>query len=393
MIVDGNRALAYVTTVDDIIPLEGYDRVEYAAIKGWRCVVGKGMKKGDKAIYFEVDSLLPNTDTRFAFLEKRKYRIKTQKMCGVLSQGLLMPLSDFPELGDIPVDTDVTEKLGVKYYVPEDNVRKAKIDPNAKYKAMASRRAKLFKHQPFRWLMRRGWGRKLLYALFGNKKAPSSGFPTKFPFVKKTDEERVENMPWILENKDPWIETCKIDGTSSTYILERVRHKFRKDTFEYYVCSRNVRLFSPDDKTYHESNVYWDMEKKYGIREILQEILNGNPNWDYVCLQGETAGVGCQGNPHNLPDTRFYGFNFIDSEHGRWNTIDAAEFMAKFEIPWVPITNTNYILPDTMEEFKAHADGRCDAPESSGLREGFVYRSLDGQTSFKNVSNKYLMSK
>ena len=126
MLINSERALAYVVTIDEIRPLEGYDRVEYARTNGWWVVISKndGLKVGDKCVYFEIDSKVPQDDERFKFLEKRNYKIKTQKMCKVYSQGLLMPLRLFPELGDADINTDVTEKLGVKYSVAEDNQRK-----------------------------------------------------------------------------------------------------------------------------------------------------------------------------------------------------------------------------------------------------------------------------
>ena len=92
----GERELAYVVTIDGIEPIEGYDRVEMAIVGGWHIIVQKGQfKVGDPAIYFEIDSLVPSDRECFAFLEKRKYRIKTLKMCGVISQGLLMHANDF----------------------------------------------------------------------------------------------------------------------------------------------------------------------------------------------------------------------------------------------------------------------------------------------------------
>lgn len=102
MIIGNKRALAYVVTIDEIKPIEGYDRVEYARTNGWWCIISKAdnLQVGDKCVYFEVDSKVNADDERFAFLEKRHYKIKTQKMCKVLSQGLLMPLRLFPELGD-----------------------------------------------------------------------------------------------------------------------------------------------------------------------------------------------------------------------------------------------------------------------------------------------------
>ena len=402
MLVDGQRALAYIVAVDDVKPIEGYDRVEQAVVGGWHCIVGKGMKAGDKAVYFEIDSLVPAEDERFAFMEKRKYRVKTQKMCGTLSQGLLMPLTDFPELIDMNVGEDVTEKLGIKYYEPEDNERKARtVDPNAKYKSMAARHQKFFKTKIARWLMRRQWGKKLLFALFGKKKDKPLGFPTKFAYVHKTDEDRCENMPWILEDKELWIKTTKIDGTSATYILERLPEPslWQKLTgkadskYEYYVCSRNIRQLDENQPCYHEENVYWKANDKFKIREALEDLMDTNKDLQYICLQGEIAGPNVQGNPHKFDDLRFFGFNLIDSKHGRWNSVEASRIVSYYKIPWVPIVQQNYVLPDTMEELKAQADGPCEAEGASGLREGYVYRSIDGQRSFKNVSNKYLLKK
>ena len=140
MVSDGKRALAYIVTIDEIRPIANYDRVVHARTNGWWCVVRKDeFNVGDRAIYFEIDSKVPETDERFAFLESKHYKIKTQKMCKVLSQGLLMPANLFPEVNDLDIGADVTDLLGVKYYVPEDNARKAaKPDPKAKYKSMAA---------------------------------------------------------------------------------------------------------------------------------------------------------------------------------------------------------------------------------------------------------------
>lgn len=80
------RALAYIAEIDEIKAIPNYDRVEYARIKGWWVIVKKGeFNVGDKAVYFEVDSKVPSTDERFAFLESKHYKIKTQKMCKVYS--------------------------------------------------------------------------------------------------------------------------------------------------------------------------------------------------------------------------------------------------------------------------------------------------------------------
>lgn len=387
MLVNGERALAYVVTVDEIQPLEGYDRVVYARTNGWWCIVGKDeLHVGDKAVYFEVDSKVPADDKRFEFLEKRNYKIKTQKMCKVYSQGLMMPLSAFPELGDAPVGTDVTKKLRIIYADPEDNERKGNGDPNAKYKSMAARHQKLFKSKPVRWLMRRKWGKKLMFVFFGRKKDRPKGFPS---FVAKTDEERVENQPWRVGDGKTYIATEKLDGTSCTYALKRLPKKaFSKQEYEFYVCSRNIRQKDEDQKCYHDHNIYWDLAFKYNIEDHLKQFLLERPDCTWACIQGEGVG-SVQGNPLKLKEDDLYVFNFITDVDGRWNSYDGKLLIEKFGMKWVPILG-EVTMPDTMEELKETADGKSVVNPAVD-REGLVYRGLDGQDSFKNVSRKYLL--
>ena len=223
---NNERELCYVVIVDDVTPIKGYDRVELAHVGGWTIVVGKGeFEVGDPAIYFEIDSKLPEIEpfTNMDFLAKKHYKIKTQKMCKSISQGLLMSAANFgweiqiEPLGGVrtPVIIDnngkphypndesrfLTAALGVTYAEASDNRRKAA--PADKYKKMAQRNGKLFSHQPFRWLMKRTWGKKLLFIFFG-KKRDKRGWPE---WVQKTDEERIQNMPWILEDKNEWVGT------------------------------------------------------------------------------------------------------------------------------------------------------------------------------------------
>ena len=386
---NSKRALAHIEVISSIDPIEGADRIEVATVLGWKVVIAKAdhFKVNDKVVYIEVDSLVPADNPVFSFLADRKYRVKTIKLKGQYSQGLIMPIAAF-SLKNTEIGTDVTDELGIKYYVALDELRK-NGDPDAKYKSMSARHMRLSKTKWWRWLCRRAWGKKLLFVFFGKKKDKPLSFPTKFPYIHKTDEERVENMPWVLQDKEPWVRTCKIDGTSATYILER--KKFGK--FEFYVTSRNVRQKTLDQKNYHdiETNVYWDMAFRYNIKAFLQNYLDLHRDCWYACLQGEIAGPAIQGNPHKLKKVTFFGFNFIDSNVGRWPTQKAANLWTNYGGKWVPIIDYNYILPDTMEEMKLSADGPCDIPDSSGLREGFVYRSKDGQKSFKNVSRKYLL--
>ena len=402
---NNTRRLCYLVKVDDIKPIEGRDRVECAVVGGWTVMVRKGIfKPGDLGIYFEIDSQTP-AKTPFEFLETKHYKIKTQKYktpSGQFwSQGLLMHPDDFG--WESYIDGDGTQyvhfdgqshsmnddsrfldkELGVTYAVAEDNVRKANsVD---KYKAMAQRYGKLFAHWPFRQLMRHNWGKKLLFIFFGKKKDTKRAWPS---WVVKTDEERVQNEPWVLQVKSPWIVSEKIDGTSTTFTMRRKPHRKRK--YDYYVCSRNVVFDKPDKPCFYNSNVYFEMSEKYHIENVLKDILDKNPQYEWVTLQGETYGDKIQQRDYSLANNehKLACFNFITSTEGRWNSCKAANLMAEYNIPWVPIIKADYILPDTIDELMDYSTGISVIDGKP--REGYVFRSQDGTQSFKCVSNSYL---
>lgn len=382
------RELAYVVKVDEIRPIEGADRVEIAVVNGWHIMVRKDQfKPGDLAVYFEIDSKVPAKEP-FMFLEGKHFKVKTQKYFKgtVISQGLLMGFEDFGwdkdahKLGDF-----LTKELEVTYSVEEDNIRKApSVD---KYKRMAQRNGKLFAHQPFRWLMRRTWGKKLLFVFFGKKGDKKATWPA---WVSKTDEERVQNMPWILEDKSHWIATEKIDGTSTTFtMIRRKTHFLKKEKFDFYVCSRNVVFDKPDKACFYDTNVYTEMAEKYQIEKTLKQILMNRPDLEWVTLQGETYGDGIQKRDYSTKEHCFMGFNFITSAEGRWNSVMAEKAMAEFGIPWVPIVDKEFVLPDTVDELLDIATG--ESVLDGGMREGLVFRSQDGIKSFKAVSNEFLL--
>lgn len=402
----GERELAYIVKIDSIEPIPGRDRVECAKVSGWTIMTRLGQfKPGDLGIYFEIDSQVPAKEP-FLFLEPKKYKIKIQKYKTpngqFWSQGLLMAPADFGwkqvenEDGHGPFIIDnntghcmmvddesrfLTKELGVTYAEEEDNSRKAASAD--KYKKMAGRHPNLFKKPWARWMMKREWGRKVMFFFFGKKKDKKNGWPE---WVIKTDEERIECIPYRLTNKDPWIATEKVDGSSSTFTMKR--GKWGKNDF--YVCSRNVVFDKPDKKCFYPTNIYIEMAQKYDIENVLASILADNPDLEWVTLQGETYGAGIQKRDYGLTEHRFMGFNFITSKEGRWNSVRAAKFMENYNIPWVPILDENYILPDTIEELRAfsHSEGsRIDGE----IKEGIVFRSQDGSMSFKCVDPDFLM--
>ena len=396
------RELAYVVAIDEIRPIPNYDRVEHARVGGWWVIVKKDQfKVGDPAIYIEVDSRVPEEEP-FMFLAAKHFKVKTQKMCKVLSQGLLMHPNDFGwEIGKadgsytgfIIIDTNrniwevgdfLTEKLGITYAEAEDNKRKANSED--KYKKMAQRRPNIFKKPWARWMMKREWGRRVMFFFFGKKKDKKGGWPA---WVVKTDEERCQNMPWLFPGnpETEWIATEKIDGTSTTFTL---RGKGRKE--EFYICSRNVVFDRPDKGCYYETNVYTEMAEKYGIYAILK-ALKERFELDFITLQGETYGEGIQKRDYGLKEHRFMAFNLIygypDGRVIRLNPIEMTEILTKYEVPCVPIINEHFIIPESCDILLKIAEGASKV--DGGMREGLVFRSADGVNSFKAVSNPFLL--
>lgn len=383
MIINDKRALAYIQHVTNIRPIDGADNIEQCNVLGWNLICKKGeFHEGDPCVYIEIDSKVPERE-EFEFLRAKGFKVKTMKLgkFNCISQGLAMPQSAFKELAGLSDGTDVTDILGIKYSVQEDNARKGNGDPNAKYKSMAARHQKIFKKKWARWMMRRSWGRKVMFFFFGKKKDNPRGFPT---FVSKTDEERVENQPWRIGDGKTYLATEKLDGTSCTYALERKG----RNKFEFYVCSRNVRQQDEKQECYHDHNIYWDLAFKYNIEQHLKDFLNQFPQLKWVCIQGEGVG-SVQGNPLKLTEDDLYVFNFKESQTGRWSSMAGAGQVREWGMKWVPILG-EVQMPDTMEELKVLATGKSKVnPEV--MREGIVYRSLDGSDSFKNVSREYLL--
>lgn len=403
---DNERELAYVVAIDDIKPIPGKDRVECAVVGGWTIMVRKDQfKPGDLGIYFEIDSKVPQVEP-FLFLEKKHFAIKTQKYKAgdghFWSQGLLMSAEDFcgetytgedgvqyihiNEWGDIHDKSFkegefLTKLLGVTYAIANDNRRKRAT--RDKYKEMARRQGKRFSKQPYKWLMNRLWGKKLLFVFFG-KKRDKNRWPE---WVVKTDEERIQNMPWILEDKEMWIVTEKIDGTSTTFTMKRKRF----GCYDFYVCSRNVMFDCPNIPCYYDANVYLEMAKMYDIENKMKSLMeNECSDCEWITIQGETYGEGIQKRDYSCDGHLFAAFNFITSKDGRYNSLDMQDILqTKHGIPCVPIMRTDYILPDTIEKVIEFATG--DSVLDAKPREGFVFRSLDGERSFKAVSNEYLM--
>jgi len=333
------RKLASIQRISDIQPIEGADLIVCASVLGWKLVVKKGeFNVGDLCVYCEVDSLLPASNENFAFLEKAKYRIKTVKLRGQISQGICFPMSILPEAGVYCTGDDVTDILGiVKYELP----------------------------------LSRG-------ALSGDTKGSFPGY------LIQTDETRIQSVPELLEELSgvECRSTLKVDGTSATFSLRNG---------EYDVCSRGRSL--KDNGT----SIYWRMSRKYDIFEALthsgenlaiQAEIAGF--WDPQCR------MRIQANRLGLKETEIFVFDVFDIDNYRYYTPDElVRFCDYYRLPMAPVLG-DFVLDHSVDELLEMSKGEYPG---GGPREGIVIRPLDGRhseilqsrASFKVINNEFLL--
>lgn len=406
----GERELAYVSEITDMKEIPGYDRICLYYVNGWTVVSSKGdYKIGDKCVFIEPDALCPYTET-FKFLDEHidahtgrktadRHKIKVQKFCkgAAISAGLIITFAEAGITKDLPIGTFLTTDLGITYWEPEDNTRKANV---SKYTSMQARHKKFFKTKFGKWLMKYEWGRKLCFFFLGKKKDKKTDWPN---WVVKTDEERVQNcFKQVKELDTKWIRTEKIDGTSTTFTMKQAKPKKR----QMLVCSRNVVYNAPEKEArnyYKDSdgNVYLEMAAKYHMNDVLNAILDKHSEFEFITIQGETYGGTIQKRNYG-PEHRLAVFNVIYKENGkapvRLNPNEMIKFLQDYPyeadkcLPTVPVLDsldTPYTLPETCDDMLAAAGDKSVI--DGGMREGIVLRSLDGVHSFKAVDNEFLV--
>ena len=333
------RKLATIRVISDIRPIEGADMIELATVGGWNIVVAKnvGHKVGDHVVYCEIDSFLPIKE-EFEFLRKSSYkkmgdqegfRLKTIKLRGQVSQGLILPMSVFGDFSWTAYEgLDVTNRLGIVKYEPP-----------------------------------------IPAELSGKVKG---GFPS---FLRKTDEERVQNLikeyeEYKLTSEHQFYMTEKLDGSSATFYMNEG---------EFGVCSRNLELLETEGNTFWKVARELDLENKFKIK--------GN-----ICLQGELIGEGIQGNPYKIKGQTVHFFNGFDIDTQTRMTInDFLILLDELELVSVPILDVAFLLPETVEGMVKLAEDKSRLNKLTE-REGVVIRSLDNTISFKAISNKFLLS-
>ena len=335
--------MATIRKIDALRPIPGADAIECAIVGGWTCVVKKGeYVAGDLAVYCEIDSWIPYEVAPFlskgnfphVYNEVKGERLRTVKLRGQLSQGLLLPLKELygllQGLNNHFEGQDVSENLGiVKYEAP------------------------------------------IPASLAGEVKGM---FPSRIP---KTDQERIQNLSVELEEwkavKLTWEVTEKLDGSSMTvYMIDG----------EVGVCSRNLDLKPNTD------NSLWATAYRNEIDvKLIQSLSN-------LAIQGELVGNGIQGNMYKMRDQEFYVYDIYDIDAGRYFTpAERVAYCKAWDIKHVPVFKSNFMLTtETVADLLQMAEGKSVMGTIAGPeREGLVYKCNERQVSFKTVSNKFLL--
>lgn len=347
------RKLATIQRIKEISPIEGADAIEVATINGWKVVVAKnvGHKVNDLVVYCEIDSFLPIRD-EFEFLRKSSYkkmsdgtegfRLKTIKLRGQISQGLILPSTIFcpPEMNE--VDKEIFKET---FNLGEENIGND-----------VTSLLNIIKYEP-----------PIPAGLSGKVKGL---FPS---FIQKTDEERIQNLLEEYEEykKYSFYVTEKLDGSSATFYIKYGN---------FGVCSRNLDLLES------EENTFWRVAKNLDIQNKLFK-LNKN-----ICIQGELIGEGIQGNPYKIKGHTvkfFTGFN-IDSGT-RIQFKDFIDLLKELSLDSVPIISDNFKLPENFEELLKYSENKSVLNDMTE-REGIVIRSMDSKISFKVISNQFLLN-
>ena len=342
------RKLASIQRVWQIEPIEGADRIELAHVLGWQCVVNKGQfQPMDVGVYFEIDSFLPIRE-KFEFMRSSCYkktdimgegfRLRTMRFRGQISQGLLLPVSQFPEIpADAAVGDDVSELLGVRKWEIEE---------------------------------RATTGGTVIGTL-----------PYDIPH---TDETRVQENPELIEafsNLEYYIST-KMDGSS---------HSIGIDENGFHVTGHNYEY--KDDG----SSSFYELVKARGYKEKMEAFMQEN-GISTLTIQGELCAPGIQRNPLRLTKPEWYVFT-VRENGKRVGLQRMLQICTALGMETVPIEEIGMDLPakyPTVEALLARADGEYP---KGGRKEGIVVRPtepvfcplISASLSMKIVSNKYLL--
>lgn len=377
--MDMERQLVTIRVVAEIRPILNADNIELAIVDGWQCVVKKGeFKVGDRGIYFEIDSFIPVGNPAFEFLRKdaREWkgklgiRIRTIKLRGQISQGLLLSKSSVPS--PLPLKKgeyldNLAKHFGVVKWEREEPVQEVRYDSWFD-SVIRFFTPKKYRPAVFAFIYTKFFKRKGVRGL--------SSFPS---FIPKTDQERIQNViNKKLDCIDEYRVTVKMNGSSMTVYVNN-------GVFGH--CSKNVKLGVEDGSRFSE------IVKRYDMNILLPRIIGKDGR--NLAIQGELCGPGIQGNYEGLETMEFFVFDIwdIDKQH-YLPPYDKDSILEALKSNGLELKKVPHIATVHINSFKSINDYLTFAEGPSLIvkkREGVVFQRLDGGDSFKVVSNSYLL--
>lgn len=350
---NGVRQLVTIRTIDKLTKHPNADRLQIATIGLWEMITAATLTVGSEVLFFEIDSMLPLSDSRFAFLKGRNEktqngksysRLRTMRLRGELSQGLIIPVDEF--------------KKEVSQFLQPDN----ELD--------LQEILGVIKYEPPAWISR------------GKGSNPEIG--NVFPdFIPKTDQARIQNIVRQYQDAQVSQETFeasyKLHGSSITILV--------KDN-QLEICSRNYSLRIPSVFEWNEvTNHFISTAINTGIvfKLCLLHAMTGKN----IAVQGELFGVGINKNFENIEGLDINVFDVYDIDAMRYLLPnERMEFLNTHNIKSVPIFDAEFKLPENPRECLKIADG--DSAYNGKFREGLVFKSNTRDFSFKAVSNRFL---
>lgn len=356
------RKLATIRKIDNLLPIEGADLIVTAVIGGWTVVVKKNeFQVGDLCVYFEIDSFLPDGNSAWQHLvEKhprmfegnRGHRLKTVRLRGQLSQGFAAPVSTFFEA--FPGSTfDEGQEFSEFFFEGADlsdflNIKKFELPIPA----------------------------ELAGQVGGN-------FPG---FIPKTDQERCQNISndiFVVNEDSRYEVTMKMDGTSFTgFVMDGVPG----------VCGRNWEL------KINEDNATNSLVRMYVDSGLQAALLAFGKN---LAVQGELMGPGIQQNRESLTAHKLFVFDMYDIDAKAYLTPEQRHAvltelwnlgLSRDMVEHAPVLSMGVTMSElgitNVQELLKFAEG---ASYHHAVREGLVFKRVDGGFSFKAISNLFLL--
>ena len=373
------RDLASIVTIETKNKMFEKDRICVVTFKenGYEAIVPVENNIGDKMVFIQEGAILP-VEQKWEFLRKRCYRedlkgflikpmtmgakdLNGEKGDRVKSWGLCVTLKEAGLPEDLKPETDVTDKLNIRKYEPEE-------DASPKKMPKVPRIIKFFlKHKLTRWIGN-------MYMDARRRKYTKGSFPTEI--ISKSDEDTIQNRKALLTEfpgKQAFI-TAKMEGQSFTCSLDP------KKKYEFYVCSRNNRLVEG------ESNgiLFYNTAKRYDIAKKLKDYYKKTGH--LLMIQGEQVGPGIQENIYDFEEIQWFVFRMKEYINKEWVELPYYAFRDvawKLGLKVVPLVDviTDMGQFDTIDKLVKYAEGVCWTPQT--INTGLQYHPNENDKLWK----------